>query len=107
MMHGLANLKSTCYSSLLLQVLLTVMAVAAVVLDYPILALPRRLAYGSNLPRVPGRLYIRQGDPAVIAKDRVTSDPVTARPISVAAVATPRAVAPESPDFPAGATRLG
>ena len=88
-----------------LQILLT--AVAAVVLAYPVLALPHRAPYVSHWPRIPGRFYIRQIDPTVTAKDRVASGPVAARPISVAAAAPPRAVAPESPDFPAGTTKLG
>jgi hypothetical protein len=82
------------------------MAVSSVLLADPILAIPYRSAHGSYWPRVPGRFYIRQSDPAVIAKDRVTSGPVAARPISVASAAPPRPLAPASPDFPAG-TRHG
>jgi hypothetical protein len=54
-----------------------------------------------------GRFYIRQSDPAVIAKDRVTPGPVSARPISVSAAVPPSDMAPKSPDFPAGTARLG
>jgi hypothetical protein len=90
-----------------LQVLLTVTALTAAVMVHPISAFPFRSAYVAFWPRIPGRFYIRQTDPITIAKDGVTSGPVPAGPISVAAAAPPRAMAPKSPDFPASTTRLG
>jgi hypothetical protein len=93
--------------SLSLQILVALIAVASVVLADPTFVSYSGV-FGGDLPRIPGRFYIRNAYTRVpvIAKDRPASIPVAARPVPLAPAVVPSAVSAVVPGI-ATRTRLG